>query len=253
VRSDNAAEVLDSFKDIDPELAELRTAANRPYAQFTNTHANAFLADIPHFIVLRTLTQLFTIHANAELASGHSDRAFADIHVVRRVADALSNQSTLRVAMMRVAILGLTLQPFESGLSTNAWSDEQLVAFQKYFESINLLADMDVALRGGERNGVTRLVEDMPRKQFMEMMTSAGSKDWKDHCFKLAAALVSARLVVSERGQLQPNNAEILRRLRCAATTGLSAKAGGREYVSLRGTRRHHAVQVSHSPWSAET
>ncbi len=186
VRKENAEEILNAFKAIEPEIAELRAAAKRPYAQFTNNHANALLADMPTFVVLRKLSQLFTVHASAELAAGHSDRALADLAVVHRMADALSGQSTLVMAMIRVAILGLTLEPFEQGLSTGAWSDQELAEFQKYFESANLLVGFDAALRGGERNGITKLVEDLPRRQLTETMVGYRPHDLKEHAFQLA-------------------------------------------------------------------
>jgi hypothetical protein len=89
------------------------------------------------------------------------------------------------MAMIRVAILGLTLHVFEEGISTGAWSDQELVTLQKYFESVELLAGFDAALRGGERNSVTRLVEDLPRKQFVAMMAGNDSKNLKEHAFNL--------------------------------------------------------------------
>ncbi len=183
---ENAEQVLNAFKEIEPELAELRAAARRPYAQFTNNQANAFLADGPNFVALRIISQFLTIHAFAELAAGHTDRAWADIEVVHRLADSLGGPSTLVTAMIRTAILGLAIQPFEEGLASGAWSDEQLAAFQKYFESVDLLAGFDAALRGGERNGVAGLVEDLPRKEFTEMMSGREAQNLKDYAFKLA-------------------------------------------------------------------
>ena len=186
VRKENAEEILNAFQPIEPELAELRAAAKRPYAQFTNNHANAFLADVPNFVAMRTVTQFLIVHSYAELASGHSDRAFADIEVVHRLADALNVHSTLVTAMMRVAILGATLPPFEQGLSTGAWSDQELAAFQKYFESVDLLTAFDAALRGGERNGATKLVEDLPRRELAEIIAGKDVQNLKEYFFKLA-------------------------------------------------------------------
>ena len=186
VRKENAEEILNAFKPIEAELAELRAAAKRPYAQFTNNHANAFLADLPNFVAMRKVSQLLILHSFAELASGHSDQAFADIEVVHRLTDALSVPSTLVTAMIRSAILGLTVHAFEQGLSTGAWSDQQLAAFQKYFESVDLFNGFDAALRGGERNGVMKLVEDLPRQQLTETMTEKNPRDLEDHVFKLA-------------------------------------------------------------------
>jgi hypothetical protein len=186
VRKENAEEILSAFQAIEPEIAELRAAAKRPYAQFTNNHANAFLADVPNFVAMRTVTQFLLVHSYAELATGHPDRAFADIEVVHRLADALNVPSTLVTAMIRVAILGATLQPFEQGLSTGAWSDQELAAFQKYFESVDLLAGFDAALRGGERNSITKLVEDLPRQQLTETVVGRDVQNMKEYLFKLA-------------------------------------------------------------------
>lgn len=186
VRKENAEEILNAFQPIEPQIAELRAAAKRPYAQFTNNHANAFLADVPNFVAMRTVAQFMVLHSYAELASGHSDRAFADIEVVHRLADSLNVSSTLVTAMIREAILGLTLQPFEQGLSTGAWTDQELAAFQKYFESVDLLTAFDAALRGGERNGVTKLVEDLPRRELTETMAGKDSKNLREYAFRLA-------------------------------------------------------------------
>lgn len=186
ITKENAEEILEAFKGIEPELAELHAAARRPYARFTNNHANAFLADVPNFVVLRTLAQLFAVHASAELVRGQPDQAFADLEVIHRLADSLDGQSTLVEAMIRQAILGLALYPFEQGLSMGAWSDSKLAAFQKYFESVDLLTGFDAAMRGGERNGVTHLVEDLPRRELVETMTRSDSQSVRDYVFKVA-------------------------------------------------------------------
>lgn len=186
VRKENAAETLAAFGSIEPEMTELRTATKRPYAQFTKTNNNAFLEDVPNFSTLRTLSQLFTIHALAELASGHSARAAADIAVVQRLADSLGGKATLVEAMIRAALLGMILPPFEEGLSAGAWSDAELAAFQKSFESEELLTGMDAALRGGERNSLTHLVAELPRARLMETIAGNGLQDMKTYYFNLA-------------------------------------------------------------------
>ncbi len=187
VRKEDAAEVLAAFRGIEAEMAELRAATKRPYAQFPkNSETNIFLTDVPNFITLRTLSQLFAIHASAELAAGHSAGAAADIAVVQRLADSLSGKVTLVEAMIRVAILGLTLPPFADGLATGAWSDEQLAAFQKSFESEELLTGWDAALRGGERNSITHLVAELPRERFREVIAGNGVYDMKRYFFDLA-------------------------------------------------------------------
>jgi hypothetical protein len=185
VRKEDAAGILEAFKELEPELEELRVAAVlRPYAQFTNNHTNAFLADVPNFVALRKITQLLTLHANAELLSGHGDRAFADMRVVQRVADSLGGHSTLVSAMIRTAILGMSVQPLVAGLTNGMWSDEQLVVSQKYFDSVDLLRDFDAALRGGERNGVIQMVESLPREELTDVTGSFTATSMKDYFIK---------------------------------------------------------------------
>jgi hypothetical protein len=186
VSKENADKVLAAFQNIAAEMAELRAATKCPYAQFPKTNDNAFLGDVPNFITLRTLSHLFSIHASAELVAGHSERARADIAVVQRLADSLRGKTTLVEAMIRVSVLGLTLPPFEEGLRAGAWSDAELAAFQKSFESEELLTGLDAAMRGGERNSITELVAELPRARLMETIGGNGPQNWKTDCFNLA-------------------------------------------------------------------
>lgn len=185
VRKEDAAGILEAFKELEPELEELRVAAAlRPYAQFTNNYTNAFLGDAPNFVAVRRIVQLLTVHAWAELQSGHADRAFGDMRAVQRVADSLAGQGTLVTAMIRTAILGLSMQPFVAGLTNGMWSDEQLLAWQKYFESVDLLTDFDAALRGGERNGIIQMVESLPREELTDVVGSFTATSMKDYFIK---------------------------------------------------------------------
>jgi hypothetical protein len=182
VRKEDAAGILEAFKELEPELEELRVAAAlRPYAQFTNSHTNVFLADVPNFVALRQISQLMSLHAMAELQSGHAERAFADMRAVQRVADSLAGQGTLVTAMIRTAILGLSVRPFAAGLTNGMWSDEQLLAWQKYFDSVDLLAGFDAALRGGERNGVIQMMETLPREELTDLTKGFTSMSLKDY------------------------------------------------------------------------
>jgi hypothetical protein len=187
VRKEDAAEILEAFKELEPELEELRVAAVlRPYAQLTNNHTNVFLADVPNFVALRQISQLMSLHAMAELQSGHAERAFADMRVVQRVADSLGGQATLVTAMIRTAILGLSVRPFAAGLTNGMWSDEQLLAWQKYFDSVDLLAGFDAALRGGERNGIIQMMETLPRDELTDLTKGFTSMSLKDYFIRQA-------------------------------------------------------------------
>jgi hypothetical protein len=102
------------------------------------------------------------------------------------LADSLGGKATLVEAMIRVAILGLTLQPFQDGLATGVWSDAELVTFQQSFESEKLLTNLDAALRGGERNSMTHFVVEMPRSELVDILRSFGVLSVKDYFFQKA-------------------------------------------------------------------
>jgi len=160
-----ATDVLAVLNRLDPEWKELRAATQRPYAQFWYDPEWPWNAVIPNMVMLRTLVQLLSVRASAELALNRSDDAFADVVVLHKVAEALQNQPFLVAAMVRVAILsGPATQPVWEGIVNGKWSDAQLAEIQKLYARLDLLADFQRAMRGGERAVVNDLVERDPKE-----------------------------------------------------------------------------------------
>jgi hypothetical protein len=115
---------------------------------------------MPNFVVIRALAQILMLRANAQLVLGKNDEAMADIQVIHRLAAALQGHPTLVSAMIRVAVLGGPgLQTFWEGVTAHRWSDRQLQELQQLFAPINLVEDVDYALRAVELAGVNMLVE----------------------------------------------------------------------------------------------
>jgi hypothetical protein len=180
-----AQAVLDAFQELEPALAELRAAAQRPYAQFAVPLTKPWEGSVPNFAAIRQLVQLLSVHACAELAANHPEKALEDILTLHKIADALRSQPTLVSAMIRVAILGgPATQPIWEGIISGKWSDAQLSDFQKLYAGIDLFTDLRQAFRGGERAAVNELIDKNPaelRKMFVDSGDSKGSaRSWKD-------------------------------------------------------------------------
>src|SRR4029078_13330508 len=125
-----AQAVLDDFQELEPALAELRAAARRPYAQFAVPLTKPWEGSVPNFAAIRQLVQLLAVHASAELAANHPEKALEDILTLHKIADSLRSQPTLVSARIRAAILGgPATQPIWEGIISGKWSDAQLSDF----------------------------------------------------------------------------------------------------------------------------
>lgn len=160
----SAEDILNSLKPVESELNELRAAATRPYARLKLNFPDPVSQDVPSFVVLRELSQLFELACVAELQLDRTDAAAMDLRVVCRLADTANSSSTLVGAMIRSAILYLAIQPFWEGWVTGKWSDQQLEDFQTLFLKLDLLSSYDAAIRC-ERAHFNSMLENLPPQQ----------------------------------------------------------------------------------------
>jgi len=128
-----------------PEAHELREAAKRKYSQCDPMLDSMDDTQWPNFVTLRYLFQLFAVSGSAELELGHSDVAGKDARVIEQLINGLHGNPTLVSAMIRVGGSTCLLQVFWEGWQEQ-WSDAQLVEFENYFATLNLVADVDRAL-----------------------------------------------------------------------------------------------------------
>src|SRR6185369_5575344 len=131
----------------------------RPFAQFDIDRSAPF-EESPdfNFVAVRSLSQFLALHACAELALDHREKALADVRVIHRLSDGLKNENTLVALMIRAAVQGLALEPFWQGWAEGRWSDRELASFQELFSRIDLLPEYTRVMQA-ERAGITALVE----------------------------------------------------------------------------------------------
>jgi hypothetical protein len=173
-----AEDVLDALRKLQPEFDELRAASLRRYSQFViNPELSPEQVEIPNYVAYRTLIQLLSLRATAELALAQNKEALKDMIVMQRLTESLKSELTLVSAMIRVAISGVTVHTFWEGWSAGKWSDAQLEQLQKLFLETDLLATLDRGWRNGERNGVNTIVERYTPRRIAEVFRMNDSKE----------------------------------------------------------------------------
>jgi hypothetical protein len=140
-----AEDVVEAVGQI-PEVHELREAAERKYSQCDPLLNSMDDTQWLNFVTLRELLQLFMVSGSAELELGHNEIAGKDASVVEQLSDGLRGDATLVSAMIHVVGSMCVLQVFWDGWQEQKWSDAQLVEFENYFASLNLVANVDRAL-----------------------------------------------------------------------------------------------------------
>ncbi|MHB8523588.1 MAG: hypothetical protein ACYDH9_22920 [Limisphaerales bacterium] len=149
-RKKMAVALLEKMSVYTPVLDELRAASHRPYSRFNTYYENGDKSAIllPHLAVVKRVCRVSALRASAELALGRTDEALNDIDLTLYLADSLKGEPILISQLVRLAGLGIAMQPIWEGLEARQWSDAQLQILEKRLEQFHLLADAEFALRG---------------------------------------------------------------------------------------------------------
>lgn len=155
----NSAEIilaaLDKFA---PDLQELReAAAARPSSRFPidYSHQPAYTILLPHLACVKGIVSVCELRAVAELETGRSADAFADLQLAFRLSDSIRDEPILIDHLVRIATLNISVQGIREGIARHAWSDSQLQDFEKYLVTLDLLSEYKHAMRGERAFSVT--------------------------------------------------------------------------------------------------
>jgi hypothetical protein len=148
-----AAIVLANMKSCEPTLAELQSAAARPYCRFNVPFekwpdTNAVAAALEHLVRVKRLYQILTLHAEAEMVSGHADEALKDLNVMFRIDDGLKDEPLLISQLVRFAGVNILLGAVGEGLAEHRWSAEQLQVLQDRLRKTDLIASTVMSFYG---------------------------------------------------------------------------------------------------------
>ena len=135
------------------DLAKLADDLKRPHCRFNIRYDDGFAAVLPHLSTMKNAATLFALSSAQRLSKGDTTGAWQDTLNGIRLGEQLRTEPFLISQLVRIAILEMNFQTYWEGQINNQWSAEQLTAFQETFQSIDLLAGMESAIRA-ERNMV---------------------------------------------------------------------------------------------------
>ncbi|HWI56579.1 MAG TPA: hypothetical protein VNZ22_05095, partial [Bacillota bacterium] len=163
-----AETILVALGKFDAELQELHQAAlSRPYARFPVQweFEPPWAILLPHLARVKMLTTLVQVRATAELEAGRSPEAFEDWKLGWRLSDSIHQEPILIDHLVRVATLAIDLQTLREGLLRHAWTEAQLAELESHLNSVDLLAEYKLAMRG-ERALTTGGLDYLRRQGF---------------------------------------------------------------------------------------
>ena len=133
------------------DLAKLADDLKRPHCRFNIRYEDGFAAVLPHLSTMKNAATLFALSSAQRLSKGDTTGAWQDTLNGIRLGEQLRTEPFLISQLVRIAILEINFQTYWEGQVNRHWSAEQLTAFQETFQSIDLLAGMESAIRA-ERN-----------------------------------------------------------------------------------------------------
>jgi hypothetical protein len=161
-----AQDVLLALSKYDPVVEDLHAAATLPASRFPLEYDKDDPAAIllPHLAAMKRSSLLLQLRAIAELQNGQSEKAFDDVKLSLRLADAIRTEPFIITHLVRIAILQITLQPIWEGLAEHRWSDAQLAALDADLAKLDFLADYEFTVRS-EPAFHLRLIDYLEQKR----------------------------------------------------------------------------------------
>lgn len=171
-----AADYLAWSDGLEPQLALIRRALERPYSQMPGIYANPSTVPGPNFQAVRGLTQTLGARAQCHLLLGKPEDALDDLTLIhdfcRRIL-AEQQPATLLSVMVNQAVRGLYAAQVAEGLRMQAWREPQLTALQEQLKTVNVLAPVKQAFTV-EAVVTYRALESVPSAGMVKRTVLAG-------------------------------------------------------------------------------
>lgn len=159
-----ASDYLAWSDGLEPQLALIRRALERPYSQMPGFYGEPKRVPGPNFQAVRNLSQTLGARAQCHLLLGRPEEALADLTLVhdfcRRIL-AEQRPATLLSAMVNQAVRGLYAAQIGEGLRLQAWREPQLLALQEQLKTIEVVAPVKEAFKA-QAAIIYRALESVP-------------------------------------------------------------------------------------------
>jgi hypothetical protein len=155
--------ILESMKEIEPKIAEMRAASARPYARYpVEFKEDPWSILLPHLSKLKGSCQRLQLTASAKLAAGQSASAMDDVKLMLYLGDSLKDEPFVISYLVRVACREIAIQVIWEGLAQHAWSEAQLRDLETRLDERRFLEHLKRPLSAEHAAGI--MTPDLIRK-----------------------------------------------------------------------------------------
>lgn len=153
---------------------QIADAVRRPGSRYDIRYDDGPNALLPHLALHKSMAVQLRTRVAARIGTGDSKGAMEDIDTILRLAEKLDGDPTMISYLVRVAVQTIAVSGFWEGAAAHAWSDAQLLEFQKRFDGIRQRDPLVRAFRGERLFGKTAF--EMMREGRLDL-ESLGSPD----------------------------------------------------------------------------
>jgi hypothetical protein len=191
-----ALAVLESTKDIEPKIAEMRAASARPYARYPiEFKDDPWSMAFPHLAKLKGACLRIRLRASAELAAGQSAAAFDDVKLLLYVADSVKDEPFVISYLVRIACRDMAIYTIWEGLAQRVWTEMQLQELQARLDERDFLQDLKRNLSAEHAAGI--LTPDLLRKFGINYLFALGDTLDSSHWLEGPLVMVFGNLAPS--------------------------------------------------------
>ena len=151
---DPGKDILAGMAEVEPLLAELGTALDRPASQFTPSWADRYkptpITDIAHPTINTLIPFVKTVnqHALAASAAGESAVACRDTQIMLRLAEGSLNEPLVLDSLVGFTVLKLALEAVWEVLRRDEFNEQELLAIDQSLARFDFDKMISRALRG---------------------------------------------------------------------------------------------------------
>ncbi len=146
-----------NVRQAQPTLLALRTLLREPPGGTGNDiRFSLEKLNLPNYVNIRKAAQALQAAAISELHRGNLEAAKDDLVALAAITRVYAEDPNLVNYMIRMAVLGLSIEPAWDALQAKGWTERQLVELQEAFQCEPLLAQMPRTL---EAERATRLYQ----------------------------------------------------------------------------------------------